>query len=236
MSEPFRAFDQHRADRTTGRIASRALDGSPPATEPPGAGSARLVGRRLVAARAAWLATLIWVLTLFVAAIPLRQAELASTFQNLSPAQELVLEELGIFGEYAGLVLLIETAVPAVFIIIGLILFWQRSDDWVAIYTSASLATYISWVNPVLDTLVTTHTEWELASRVLQVLGWACTVNFFLIFPDGRFVPRWTRLLCAASLVWALIWLLRPGSALDLSNPFQLTLLSFGLLACPSFW
>jgi hypothetical protein len=36
----------------------------------------------------------------------------------------------------------------------------------------------------------------------LQVLGEACAVLFFLTFPDGRFVPRWTPLLAAVFLAF----------------------------------
>jgi hypothetical protein len=55
-------------------------------------------------------------------------------------------------------------------------------------------------------------------------------MQFFYIFPDGQFVPRWTRFLLPLSVLWVLAWVLLPGSIFDLANPFRLTVPSFVLL------
>jgi hypothetical protein len=44
-----------------------------------------------------------------------------------------------------------------------------------------------------VDSLISAHWAWLLPGRGLQVLGEVSAVLFFLLFPGGRFVPRWTR-------------------------------------------
>jgi hypothetical protein len=44
-----------------------------------------------------------------------------------------------------------------------------------------------------VDVLISTHWAWWLPAKSVQVLGEVCAVLFFLLFPGGRFVPRWTR-------------------------------------------
>jgi hypothetical protein len=55
-------------------------------------------------------------------------------------------------------------------------------------------------------------------------------VNFFYLFPDGRFVPRATRLMTCVSLLWGLAWVLFPTSPFNLSDPYRLPVLSFAAL------
>jgi hypothetical protein len=43
---------------------------------------------------------------------------------------------------------------------------------------------------------------WGLPVGITDVTGWLLLYIMFFIFPDGRFVPRWTRWLCAAGLLY----------------------------------
>jgi len=44
-----------------------------------------------------------------------------------------------------------------------------------------------------VDILISAHSAWWLPAKSVQILGEVCAVLFFLVFPGGRFVPRWTR-------------------------------------------
>src|SRR5919199_1863214 len=86
--------------------------------------------RWLTVARAACLSLIGSIVVLFAVALPLRFAQLVATLQNLTPAQELVLRDLGVSGGLsAGLVFGIEVSVAAAFISVGMLIFWRRSDD-----------------------------------------------------------------------------------------------------------
>jgi class 3 adenylate cyclase/tetratricopeptide (TPR) repeat protein len=194
-----------------------------------------LRGWPLLVTRAGWLAAVLSTVALFVVGLPFRQAELAATLHGLSPAQDLVLRELGVSAQQqARLVLLVEAAVPALFLAIALLVFRRRSDDWMAIFVSAGLVTYIAWVSPVLTALAAAETAWRLPATLVQATGMTFAVAFFLIFPDGRFVPRWTRAFLAIAVAWAVAWVLLPTSPFDLSDVYRLPLPAF--VAVASCW
>ncbi len=55
-------------------------------------------------------------------------------------------------------------------------------------------------------------------------------VAFFLLFPDGRFVPGWTRLTALGWAVYCLAWGLSPSAPLSLINPFEASFAAFLIL------
>src|SRR5258708_33611899 len=46
------------------------------------------------------------------------------------------------------------------------------------------------------------YTAWWLPIAALRFAGMACCTLFLFVFPDGRFVPRWTRPFALAWIVW----------------------------------
>jgi hypothetical protein len=62
-----------------------------------------------------------------------------------------------------------------------------------------------------VDVLVSAYPAWRFPARGLQVLGEILAVLFFLTFPDGRFVPRWTALLAVMFLTFQIPGDLFPG-------------------------
>lgn len=57
----------------------------------------------------------------------------------------------------------------------------------------------------------------RLGTGLIRVLGLGSLLSLFYLFPDGRFVPRWTRRAAVIWWAWLLVWLLAlaPGSRLD---------------------
>lgn len=73
------------------------------------------------------------------------------------------------------------------FFLVALVLFWKRSDDWVALLLSASLtASLVEGGVPASGVLGWTATA-------LYALATALFLPLPFIFPDGHFAPRWTR-------------------------------------------
>jgi hypothetical protein len=52
------------------------------------------------------------------------------------------------------------------------------------------------------DALVSSQPAWWLPVRGVEVVGDVCVVLFFLLFPGGRFVPRWSRWLAVAFIAY----------------------------------
>jgi hypothetical protein len=187
-------------------------------------------GLRLRAIRAGWLAVVLTTLAIFVEGLPARYTELLDTLHNLTPAQELVLQELGISGDgYARLVMAVEVAAPVVFFAMALLLFLRKPGDWVTVFVSATLITFVAWISPAFNLVATSTSIWQLPATLVQVVGATCALIFYFIFPDGRFVPRWTSILLIPWSGWMLAWVLFPGSPFDLGNTFRLPILIFPL-------
>jgi len=111
---------------------------------------------------------------------------------------------------------------------VAAVIVWRRSDDWMAIFASLTLMMYGAAIFSVEFPI----RHWSM--MLVQSIGWGCLLIFFLVFPDGRFVPRWTRWLAALWGVYTLFWLIFPtitprrllGGDF---NPFGILLPCFGV-------
>jgi hypothetical protein len=126
-------------------------------------------------------------------------AEVCSTrraVEQLTPDGVQVLREVGLsLRSYAFLNVAIGAVFQLVWFAVGSLIFWNRSDDRMALLVSLFLVAFgTATFDPAgVDALISAHSAWWLPARGLQVLGEVCAVLFFLLFPGGRFVPRWTR-------------------------------------------
>ena len=82
----------------------------------------------------------------------------------------------------------------AVWFTIGALIFWRKSAERFAQLVSLALLTFgmITFTFSV-DVLAATQPSWRPLVATLHSVGTACFSLFLFLFPDGRFVPRWTR-------------------------------------------
>jgi hypothetical protein len=94
-------------------------------------------------------------------------------------------------GFYIGWALLRDSLGLVFFLAIGLIIFWQRGREGIGWYTSLILVLF----GLVFGSLIGApdYGEWNKWVDFLIGLPWLGFYIFFYIFPDGRFVPAWTR-------------------------------------------
>jgi hypothetical protein len=156
-----------------------------------------LRGRWLLLTRVTWAVIAVSALGLFVASIPayvsnileIGRADWMGAPVEAPAALVLTLDLLG---------MLASVTAASVCLILGVVLFWRRSDDWMVVFTSAYLLLY--------GTIMAGPLEWvenfsTLAVDVLQpLLLTTPTLALIVLFPDGRFVPRWTRWLIVSSI------------------------------------
>jgi hypothetical protein len=130
------------------------------------------------------------------------------------------------YGTYiSGLYLLVVVA----HLVIGAIVFWRRSDEWIALALAFALVT-----NGALLPLSLTYPVEEV-SPVMRILvglvtyiGLVTGLSLLYLFPDGRFVPRWTRIMVIGWAGLLLFAIFLPKSALSLAAwpiPLQLLVL-----------
>jgi hypothetical protein len=173
-----------------------------------------LHGHRLFLARGAWIALAALTLVLFVASIPGAYQRFRTACESsgcdiaqLSPAGKNALEEgLGLsMGDYALYTVLFAIVLALGYWLIGGILFWKRSDDRLVLYASMTFVTFGVMQANTLYWLADAYPLWDLPVTVVNLVGNVSFFVLFCVFPDGRFVPRWTRWTAAA---WIAYWLL----------------------------
>lgn len=170
-----------------------------------------LRGRWLVASRAVWSCLTALALILFVAAIVARYDQLSDP----SASVRVGLTQLGLTAHaYA----LFSIALVACFamscFIIGALIAWRKPTDAMALFVSVFLLLLGALYGPNAAALEETYSR----AYVLVNLGYACVIGsqvlMLFLFPDGRFVPRWTRLPVLAWTVGLLFFMLQPGEPL----------------------
>ncbi len=143
------------------------------------------------AARAVALGLVLLALALFVVSLPGRYGQLANSLSGNVAA----LTADGIAQQsYALYQLTLEVALALGYLVIGSIIFWRRRCDWVAIYSAVFLALYGTvFVTHTTKSLVVAESILRFPLYYLQVLAQIGTLAFMYLFPNGRFVPGWTR-------------------------------------------
>lgn len=173
------------------------------------ASDTRLQGTWLVLARIAWVAISLLAVGLFVASLPSYFADLhilnSSPYNptsQISPGDLLALQGFGLSLDfYVWLDIGMNVIILLVYVLVGVVLFWRKSDDRVALLASLSLVLFpVAFSTQIVGTL---PPAWTLPVEVVAFLGNTCIGLFFYVFPSGRFVPRWTRWLL---LVWIAYW------------------------------
>ena len=165
-----------------------------------------LRGRPLLLARATWVLVAAVVLGFNAAGIPYAYALYKETCASvacaelgrLTPEGLQDLQEVGISPEfYAAYVGVgIQIAVMLVFFAVAALIFWRRSDNRMALLASFGL---LLFGGAAITDLAAAQPAFRFPAHILNYIGQVSFGIFFYLFPDGRFVPRWTRWLAVAT-------------------------------------
>jgi len=189
-------------------------------------------GSRLVGLRLAWIAAAVCALVPAVASFWALwgQNSLDALFQSgvFSVDSELSgrLTEIGIGTDALLLVDLVFRLLSfGIFAVTGLVIFVRKSDDWMTGLSSVLLLSAgMAWFAP-LNLLGEGSVLFEISQYVghsspfspetaRTVLGMSMLL-FLLLFPDGYFVPRWSRFVAIAAAAHVVLWIGLPGSVID---------------------
>ncbi len=102
---------------------------------------------------------------------------------------------------YAWVTLSIYLLLLLVYVLVGTVLFWRAASNRVALLASFSLILFpLALGGQIVDLL---PPVWTIPTECARFIGSACLGLFFYVFPGGRFVPRFTRWLAVA---WVVYW------------------------------
>jgi hypothetical protein len=160
---------------------------------PPGT---RLTGPRHIVVRVLWIALAILTVATLTAATVIDHSYYAGlpAARGWTPdGYRVALVQLGLDASSLDAFSIVITITLALtFIGLSVVIFWQKPDDKMAIFVSAFLMTF-SLTAAGAGLGARTHPLLSVPILFLSILGQSCVFLFLFIFPDGRFVPRWTR-------------------------------------------
>ena len=189
----------------------------------------------LTLARIGWIVIVVPTFALFVANIP---AYVAALHRLHHPSQHVFTGQLTIvdihtlqswglsLDFYATCMVLASLLFQFSYAAVGVILFWRRSNDRVALFASFALLMFPFGYDYL--TLQALAPAWEWLIPTLSVLGNASIMLCAYVFPDGRFMPHWIRWL---ALFMISFWVV---NAISPSWPFStlfFSLIFFSLIA-----
>jgi len=99
----------------------------------------------------------------------------------------------------------------AVWFLVAAVIFWRKSNERLAWFVSLMLLTFGATFPDPLGALASQQPAWWWPVNVVAFLGVVTLVLCFFLFPDGRFVPRWTGLVGLLWILWDLYWLFSTG-------------------------
>jgi hypothetical protein len=202
----------------------------------------RLSGSRLLMARIMWLALVLPSVGFFVAGLPTYYAQIqrpcvnAVTCNFFGAMTARGLHALSAIGfsvrGYATFLLIFTVIIVAIWCGIGFLIFWRRSDDWLALLAAFFLIVFITTYPGIsASTLGIAVPALNPLIAFLSVLGQVSITLFFLLFPGGRLVPRWMGLILLLAIIQVVTSVLPAASPLNSNNwPSWVTGLFFGLI------
>src|SRR6266699_1436096 len=165
------------------------------------AADTRLYRRWLMFARVGWFVLVVLALAVFVASLPVYIVQLQSvcngtacatgqlTFQIVETLRKLGLS----IGSYVAISITFTFVKAFVWFMVGGVVFWRRSNDWMALMVALMLV--LLGTSTTLTTVAGSHSAWQLPAQFFDYLSYIMLIFVILLFPNGRFVPRWTWLL-----------------------------------------
>src|SRR5215216_838601 len=164
---------------------------------------------------------------------------LSFAFADPSPAAK-----LGLSREfYAGYRLALNLAMFIASMLMSLFIFWRRSEDWMALlvtlaFLAIATTPVSSWDVRSDDFLLGLNPLGRLIVEFIAVIGdISVFIIIFLLFPNGRFVPRWMWVIAVLSVPWVIIRHIIHGAPPRLGDPIPLLslLITLGFYALGVF-
>jgi hypothetical protein len=159
-----------------------------------------VTGRWLTILCPACVAIMALTLAIWIVAIPFRYAQLGTVCSKVcgdqQPSQNSIaqMQAAGITPDfYAAYVGTVEVLFVLAYMVIAVLIFWKRSHTRMGLLTPLFLVTFGVTMASAPNALAAAYPILQGPVGLLQSIGWLGLGLFLFLFPDGRFIPRWTR-------------------------------------------
>ncbi len=179
---------------------------------------------RYTFARVLWVVVALLTVSIFAISLPAYATQMhtlcptsSCAIGQLTSIQAAALARLGFsLDSYASAFVALNIVSSACWFLIAMLVIWRGGNDRMALFTAFTLLLFgVARFPDAPAALAALHPEWWLLVMGLRYLGSACLSFFCYLFPDGRFVPSWTRWVAFAWLLPQLPEFFAPGSSLD---------------------
>ena len=186
----------------------------------------QLHGYKLILARTAWIVITTVALVLWIADIQPGYAQYLtvctqSLCQNQLATPDMVqaLHSARLSLQfYAIYITTLSVVFVLFFFVIGVIIAWRKSDDWMALLVSITLI-ILGTVNQTnYQQLASIYPFTQVPGDLLHFLFTILPFLVVFLFPNGSFVPRWTRWLVLLIFLFAVGGSFFPASPLNTQN------------------
>lgn len=185
-------------------------------------------GWRLILARALWFLIAAVIIVSLVLALPIRLFDITET---LAPAIfGGVSAPFGITAHFFAVYITTGEILLGflIWFTVGVLVFWRKSDEVLVTYFSAILVAASVFLSDFAMSFAVQRPAWSTLIYLMRAFTYAGIVVFYYIFPNGRFVPRITRLLVVVWIAYTVSWIfypeLIPPSNHIITNPRQIVL------------
>ncbi|HLX57532.1 MAG TPA: hypothetical protein VKR83_10935 [Ktedonobacteraceae bacterium] len=200
---------------------------SKPATSAtlPGSADTSLHGRWLILARLVWVILVVCMLVLFATSMsayyaalhvisPPDGSGLGLTANEVRQLQEMHLS----LDFYAWYQVLSGILTMLIYATVGIVVFWRKSNDRMALLVSFVLVSFPVALN-TNSAVRALPPVWQLPANGIEFFIDIAIALFFYVFPDGRFLPRWTRWLMVVNIFYWFLGVFFPNAPITQSWP-----------------
>ena len=197
----------------------------------------RLSGSWLIIARTVWLVLVVPSLGLFLASLIVSYQQMLrvcvdpATCNATGELPVQIQQSLASIGfsvsGFAALSTIFYVITAAIWYAVGFLIFWRRSNDWLALLAAFFLVMFnVTSAGNTANALALAYPILALPLSLMSFLGLVSFGVFFLLFPNGRLVPRWMGLFLLLFIINAFFDNLpSPTSSFDTNWPVWLKLL-----------
>src|SRR5262245_22802765 len=199
----------------------------------------QLHGQWLVIVRTAWFMTAAFAMVILLASIPAAIAHLGTLTLmeqwSYRVAGVPITAPDALEFSFDLITLSVGLVSTAAYLTLAVVLFRRKGTETMALLFSAFLLLFGVLITGPLQTLTQARADWLRAGTVANVIVFQAFWFFFFLFPDGRFIPRWTRWLIVVFALWIIGTIVRNDVVLPTSRPTlaQVALLFFWHLCLP---
>ncbi len=124
-----------------------------------------------------------------------------------------ILSNLGFSTQFANIYLMVtELIVVVISISLAVLLVWRKPDDWLALLAALFfIAVLVGEASPAVLGDLSGQLNWRLTLDAWNAMCILAALVFMYVFPDGRFMPRWTRACAILLVAWNALAFLIPN-------------------------